>query len=163
RLPLGHDVVEGNRRRAAGASRTWARRSARRRLAAVERLPYHRIAVSAWRRLLRRLRRARDAVARWARMPPRPGAPRRRLVVVQVCGLSHDVLERALAQGRMRRVARLLRQGRFRLHRVPASLPTSTPAYQAAVMYGGPVDVPAFEFVDKRTGTYRWLPRPRDA
>jgi Type I phosphodiesterase / nucleotide pyrophosphatase len=63
----------------------------------------------------------------------------------------------------MPRVARLLRHGRFRLHRVPASLPTSTPAYQAAVMYGGPVDVPAFEFVDKRTGTYRWFPRPWDA
>jgi hypothetical protein len=95
-------------------------------------------------------------------MPPRPEASRRRLVVVQICGLSHDVLQLALAQGRMPRVARLLRQG-FRLHRVPASLPTSTPAFQAAVMYGGPVDVPAFEFVDKRTGTYRWFPRPWDA
>ena len=95
-------------------------------------------------------------------MPPRPEAPRRRLVVVQICGLSHDVLQLALAQGRMPRVARLLRQG-FRLHRVPASLPTSTPAFQVAVMYGGPVDVPAFEFVDKRTGTYRWFPRPWDA
>ena len=30
-------------------------------------------------------------------------------------------------------------------------------------MYGGPVDVPAFEFLDKRTGTYRWFPRPWDA
>ena len=30
-------------------------------------------------------------------------------------------------------------------------------------MYGGPVDVPGFEFLDKRTGTYRWFPRPWDA
>ena len=30
-------------------------------------------------------------------------------------------------------------------------------------MYGGPVDIPGFEFLDKRTGAYRWFPRPWDA
>jgi hypothetical protein len=46
------------------------------------------------------------------------------------------------------------------MHRVPVGLPTSTPAFQASVMYGGPVDIPAFEFLDKRTGEYLWFPRP---
>jgi hypothetical protein len=87
----------------------------------------------------------------------------RRLVVVQVCGVSHDVLAEALGRGDMPGLGQLLALGRFRLYRIPGSLPTSTPAYQAAVMYGGPVDVPGFEFLEKRTGTYRWFPRPWDA
>lgn len=114
-------------------------------------------------RLLRRLRALSAAVARWARMPVGVHPVRRRFVVVQVCGLSHDLLLRALDQGRMPATARLVRRGRLRVHRVPAGLPTSTPAFQAAVMYGGPVDIPGFEFVDKRTGEYLWFPRPRAA
>jgi hypothetical protein len=60
-------------------------------------------------------------------------------------------------------LARLLRRGTLGLHRVPVGLPTSTPAFQAGLMYGGPVDIPGFEFLDKRTGVYRWFPRPWDA
>jgi hypothetical protein len=30
-------------------------------------------------------------------------------------------------------------------------------------MYGGPVDIPAFEFLEKADGVYRWFPRPWDA
>jgi hypothetical protein len=46
------------------------------------------------------------------------------------------------------------------MHRMPVGLPSSTPAFQAGLMYGGPVDIPAFEFLDKRTGEYLWFPRP---
>ncbi len=104
-----------------------------------------------------------DAVACWARMPPCPASPPRRFAVVQICGCSHEVLQEALARGRMPTLARLLRRGTLGLHRVPVGLPTSTPAFQAGLMYGGPVDIPGFEFLDKRTGTYRWFPRPWDA
>ena len=104
-----------------------------------------------------------DALARWARMPPGPASPPRRFAVVQVCGCSHEVLQEAVARGRMPALARLLRRGTLGLHRVPVGLPTSTPAFQAGLMYGGPVDIPGFEFLDKRTGAYRWFPRPWDA
>jgi hypothetical protein len=60
-------------------------------------------------------------------------------------------------------LARLLHEGDLELHRIPVGLPTSTPAFQAGLMYGGPVDIPGFEFLDKRTGIYRWFPRPWDA
>jgi hypothetical protein len=96
-------------------------------------------------------------------MPPALDAPTRRFVVIQICGCSHAVLREAVERGRMPALARLLRGGALRLHSVPSGLPTSTPAFQAGLMYGGPVDVPAFEFLDKRTGTYRWFPRPWDA
>ena len=39
-------------------------------------------------------------------------------------------------------LARLLRAGALGLHSIPSGLPTSTPAFQAGLMYGGPVDVP---------------------
>jgi Type I phosphodiesterase / nucleotide pyrophosphatase len=101
-----------------------------------------------------------DRLVRWARMPrPAPGAWRR-FVIIQIDGLSHAALEGALGRGWMPATARLVRDGRLRLHRVPVGLPTSTPAFQAGLMYGGPVDIPAFEFMDKRTGDYLWFPRP---
>ncbi|HEY5989224.1 MAG TPA: alkaline phosphatase family protein, partial [Streptosporangiaceae bacterium] len=102
----------------------------------------------------------RDAAIRWARMPPPAEAGRRRFVVIQIDGLAHATLLRALARGRMRTTARLIRGGDLRVCRIPVGLPTSTPAFQAGVMYGGPVDIPAFEFIDKRTGEYLWFPRP---
>jgi len=117
-------------------------------------------AMAIWARMARRLSRIADAAVRWARMPT-PGLPgRRRFVVVQIDGLSHANLLRALARGHMRTVARLGRRGEVRTFRIPVGLPTSTPAFQAGLMYGGSVDIPAFEFLDKRTGEYLWFPRP---
>lgn len=115
------------------------------------------------RALARTASRWMDAVVRWGRLPAPPPPAGRRFVIVQVCGCSHQVLERALARGRMPALRRLLRRGLLRLHRIPAGLPTSTPAFQAALMYGAPVDIPGFEFLDKRAGLYRWFPRPWDA
>lgn len=112
------------------------------------------------RRVGRRLTALSDAAVRWARLPRLPRADRRRFVVVQIDGLSHEALGLALARGRMPATARLLRRGDLRLARVPVGLPTSTPAFQAALMYGGRVDIPAFEYLDKRTGEYLWFPRP---
>jgi hypothetical protein len=96
-------------------------------------------------------------------MPPTSTAPTRRFIVVQICGCSHDVIREATLRRRAPALARLIRAGVLELHPLPSGLPTSTPAFQAGLMYGGPVDVPGFEFLDKRTGTYRWFPRPWDA
>ncbi|MGH7320516.1 MAG: hypothetical protein ACRELA_12935 [Candidatus Rokuibacteriota bacterium] len=113
-----------------------------------------------WARVRRRVAALMDALSRWARMPrPIPG-PGRRFVIIQIDGLSHAALESALARGQMRATARLLRRGQLRLFRMPVGIPTSTPAFQAGLMYGGTVDIPAFEFLDKRTGEYLWFPRP---
>jgi hypothetical protein len=93
-------------------------------------------------------------------MPPAGPPDQRRFVIVQIDGLSERMLGRALTLGYMPRTARLLKSGALRQHQLPVGLPTSTPAFQAALMYGGPVDVPAFEYLDKRTGEYLWFPRP---
>ncbi len=92
---------------------------------------------------------------------PRLARPeRRRFLVIQIDGLSYATLKQALDRRHMPFAGRLLRRGQFRLVRLPVGLPTSTPAFQAGLMYGGPVDIPAFEYVDKRTGEYVWFPRP---
>ena len=103
-------------------------------------------------RLVRRLRLGRA---------PKPG--RRRLLIIQIDGLSRSVLERALAQGRMPFLARLLATGGYRLQPMSVGLPTSTPAFQMAAMYGVQPDIPGFHYHDKRRRSDVYFPRAGDA
>jgi hypothetical protein len=103
-------------------------------------------------RLVRRLRLGRA---------PNPG--RRRLLIVQIDGLSRAVLERGLAEGRMPFLSRLLATGGYRLHPMSVGLPTSTPAFQMAAMYGVQPDIPGFHYHDKQRGADIYFPRAGDA
>ncbi len=103
---------------------------------------------------------ALDALARWARLhptaPPRP----RRFLIIQIDGLSRAVLELALSTGRAPALARLLASGRLLKRPMSVGLPSSTPAFQAAIMYGVYPDIPGFHYYDKRAGEDRYFPRP---
>ena len=103
---------------------------------------------------------ALDALARWARLhptePPRP----RRFLIIQIDGLSRQVLEQALSKGRAPALARLLASGRLLKRPMSVGLPSSTPAFQAAIMYGVHPDIPGFHYYDKRAGEDRYFPRP---
>jgi hypothetical protein len=103
-------------------------------------------------RLIRRLR--------LGRAPARGG---RRLLIVQIDGLSRSVLEQALAEGRMPFLRRLLRGRGYRLQPMSVGLPTSTPAFQLAAMYGVRPDIPGFHFHDKRRRADVYFPRGGDA
>ncbi len=92
-----------------------------------------------------------------------PVPTRRRVLIVQIDGLSRAVLEEALAQGRAPFLARLLRHGGFRLAPMSVGLPSSTPAFQLAAMYGVRPDIPAFHYHDKRRREDVWFPRGGDA
>jgi hypothetical protein len=105
-----------------------------------------------------------DRAIRRLQLGPAPGrAPRRRLLIVQIDGLSRSVLEQALAQGKMPFLSRLLGRNSHRL--VPASvgMPTSTPAFQMSVMYGVRPDIPGFHYHDKRRRSDVYFPRGGDA
>jgi hypothetical protein len=115
-----------------------------------------------WRRVepeevVLRLQAAVDALAGQA---PGPG---RRFLMVQIDGLSRPVLFRALAEGRMPFLQRLLSRHGFQFHATRAGLPTSTPAFQMAAMYGVRPDIPGFHYHDKRRGADVWFPRAGDA
>ena len=99
-------------------------------------------------RLIRRLRRG-----------GRPQRVRRRLVVVQIDGLSRTVFDRALAEGHMPFVAKMLAKGRHRLHPMSVGMPTSTPAFQMAAMYGVQPDIPGFHYHDKHRRADIHFPR----
>jgi len=103
-------------------------------------------------RLVRRLR-GRDASV----------PAQRRFLVVQIDGLSRTVLEQALASGRMPRLRHLLERHRYRLEPMAVGLPTSTPAFQMAAMYGVRPDIPGFHYYDRQRQTDIHFPRPGHA
>src|SRR5215468_6764991 len=91
-----------------------------------------------------------DRIARWARLGPAEATARRRFLVVQIDGLSRDVFETALRAGRIPNIARLLAEGRFVAQGMSVGLPSSTPAFQAAAMYGVKPGIPGCHYYDKR-------------
>src|ERR687895_620259 len=100
-------------------------------------------------RLIRRLRRgARSEVTH------------RRFLIVQIDGLSRAVLDKALAGGRMPFVRQLLRRRGHRLEPMSVGLPTSTPAFQMATMYGvRPPDIPGFHYYSRERQSDIHFPR----
>jgi hypothetical protein len=104
-----------------------------------------------------------DRLVRRLRMGRAPRAGRRRFLVVQIDGLSRAVLEQALARGRMPFLAHLLARHGYRVHSMSVGLPTSTPAFQMAAMYGVKPDIPGFHYHDKRAHADVYFPRGGDA
>jgi hypothetical protein len=103
--------------------------------------------------LVLRVQRLVDRWSRWLRLSPAAASPAaRRFLIIQIDGLSRAALDQALAGGTLRHLGRLLAAGRLVRRDLSVGLPSSTPAFQAAIMYGGRPDIPAFHFLDKRTG-----------
>jgi len=109
------------------------------------------------------LQRALDRLVRRLRLGAAPVPDRRRLLIVQIDGLSRAVLEEAMAKGRAPFLARLVRQRGYRMAPMSVGLPTSTPAFQMAAMYGVRPDIPGFHYHDKRRKTDIYFPRGGDA
>ena len=109
------------------------------------------------------LQGAFDRVIRRLRLgaPPVPG--QRRLLIVQIDGLSRAVLEDAITRGRVPFLARLLHRRGYQMAPMCAGLPTSTPAFQLAAMYGVRPDIPGFHYHDKRRKSDVYFPRGGDA
>jgi len=68
------------------------------------------------------------------------------LIILQIDGLSHNQLLRALKAGNMPLLKRLLEKEHYRLHPLYSGMPSSTPAVQGELFYGVKVCVPAFSF-----------------
>lgn len=104
-----------------------------------------------------------DRLVRRCRLGAAPASGRRRLLIVQIDGLSRSVLERGLAEGRMPFLRRLLQRERAALSPMSVGLPTSTPAFQMAAMYGVAPDIPGFHYHDKQRRADVYFPRAGDA
>jgi hypothetical protein len=99
-------------------------------------------------RLIRRLRRGAA-----------PVRTHRRLLIVQIDGLSESALRLGLARGRMPFLRHMLDRHGYRLEPMSVGVPTSTPAFQMAAMYGVPPNIPGFHYYDRERGGDIHFPR----
>ena len=74
------------------------------------------------------------------------------LVMVQIDGLSLTQFQQALQKGHLPFLRSLLQKERYALHPFYSGLPSNTPAVQGELFYGVKTCVPAFSFVDRKTG-----------
>lgn len=72
--------------------------------------------------------------------------------MLQIDGLSRTEFERALGNGRLPFLARLIRRGHFTLESFYSGLPSTTPAVQGEIFFGIRTAVPSFEFLRRKSG-----------
>lgn len=85
------------------------------------------------------------------------------LVIIQVDGLSHDVLTHSIRAGRVPHLSRWIRDGSHTLARWEALLPSTTPASQAGILHGNNDGIPNFRWWEKKTGRLLVANHPEDA
>jgi hypothetical protein len=105
------------------------------------------------------LQRSIDRLIRRLRRGSPPIATRRRLLIVQIDGLSRVILERGLTSGRMPFVKRMLEHGGYRREPMSVGLPTSTPAFHMSMFYGLRPDIPGFHYYSRERQTDIHFPR----
>ncbi|WP_374686391.1 phage holin family protein [Promineifilum sp.] len=81
-----------------------------------------------------------------------PPNPTRGLVLLEIDGLSYHHLRRALAQGYMPHVQKLIDERGYVLSRTDCGLPSQTSACQSGILFGDNHDIPAFRWYDKAQG-----------
>jgi len=74
------------------------------------------------------------------------------LILIQVDGLARTQLEEAAAKGQLPFISRSIRRGRFHLSDFYSGIPSTTPAVQGEIFYGIKAAVPAFQFLNRKTG-----------
>jgi hypothetical protein len=84
------------------------------------------------------------------------------IIVVQIDGLGREQLTRALKRRYMPFTRRLLRKHGYALVPARAGVPATTPAAQAALMYGVEGAVPGFRWFEKATGKLRVMKNYED-
>jgi hypothetical protein len=85
------------------------------------------------------------------------------LVLIQIDGLSRRQFQRALAEGHLPFLARLLQERGYTLHSLYSGMPSSTPAMTAELLYGVKGAVPSFSFYSRPNRAIFRMFDPRSA
>ncbi len=85
------------------------------------------------------------------------------LLLLEIDGLAHDVLLRAIRDGTAPTLAAWLRSDSHRLHRWETDWSSQTGACQAGLLHGSNDDMPAFRWWEKERGRPIVTNHPRDA
>jgi endonuclease/exonuclease/phosphatase family metal-dependent hydrolase len=79
------------------------------------------------------------------------------ILMIQIDGLGHDQLLKAIEKKRLPFLQRLIQQDHFVLRKFYSGLPSATPAVQAEIFYGVKSSIPAFHYYDREAGRERVL------
>ncbi|MCA1825918.1 MAG: alkaline phosphatase family protein [Myxococcales bacterium] len=93
--------------------------------------------------------------------PPLPSG--RRMLLLHLDGVGRAQLELAMEQGYAPNLRGLIERGPYRLSPCRAGAPTSTPAFQAGLLYGLQHDIPGYSWYDKRRRREMRMDRAADA
>ena len=85
------------------------------------------------------------------------------LLMLEIDGLAHDVLLRAIRDGNAPTMARWLHSGSHELRRWETDWSSQTGACQAGILHGSNEDMPAFRWWEKERGRAIVTNHPRDA
>lgn len=106
----------------------------------------------------------RNVVARYGkRAAPVGSMDAPGLLFLEIDGLAHDVLVRAIRDGNAPTIARWLRDGSHQLARWQTDWSSQTGACQAGLLHGDNDDMPAFRWWEKDRGAAIVTNHPRDA
>ncbi len=86
---------------------------------------------------------------------------KKKFIVMQIDGLSYDILKKAMQKGHVKFLKTLVEKEENYLTHYNCGLPSGTPAIQAAIMYGDNKNIPAFRFIDKKRKRYYNFANPR--
>ena len=98
-----------------------------------------------------------------ARKAPRDPDAVPGVLFLEIDGLAHDVLRRALRDGNAPALASWLREGTHALHGWETDWSSQTGACQAGLLHGNNEDMPAFRWWEKERGAAIVTNHPRDA
>lgn len=85
------------------------------------------------------------------------------ILFLEIDGLAHDVLERAIRNGSAPTIGAWIRRGSHRLHGWETDWSSQTGACQAGILHGNNHDMPAFRWWEKDRGAPIVTNHPRDA
>ena len=91
----------------------------------------------------------RRAVGRFGKMDQSAG---RGLVILETDGLSYQRIQKAIADGYMPTLKQMMDEEGYQLTCVDCGIPPTTPACQAGILQGNNTNIPAFRWLDKKTG-----------
>ena len=96
-----------------------------------------------------------NLVKRQAARQAKPVSPDagRGVVMLEIDGLSYWHIKKAVEDGYMPTIKKLIDEQGFQISHAECGIPSSTPACQAGILQGNNVNMPAFRWLDKETNT----------
>jgi len=79
------------------------------------------------------------------------GENTRGVVMLEIDGLSYWHIQKAVEDGYMPTIKRLMDEDGYKISRVDCGLPATTPACQAGILQGNNTNIPAFRWLDKES------------